>query len=306
MLRAIQAFEATARNGSYVDAAVELQVTAAAIGQQVRALEAWLNVPLFRRLSVGGNRLIPTEAAQLALPEFKEAFDRLDAGLRRLRRHRGRATVAVSVSQSFASRWLLPRLDAFASAHEAIDVQINIADRLVDIAHGEADVGIRCGLGSWPSLRQRKLMDEHMVPVCSPALLGAAGQPRTVAELALLPLIHDTTMRETAAFPSWDTWLAHWDPAVQTPAGGTRINSSAGVIQSALAGQGAALVRQRFVEREFATGHLVRLFPEYAWPIAWAYFVVFADGALDDPATAAFVEWLDAAVSDTAAAAVRD
>ncbi len=305
MLRAIQAFEATARNGSYVDAAAELQVTSAAVGQQVRALEAWLGVPLFRRLSTGSARLVPTEAARLALPEFKEAFDRLDAGLRRLRRQHGRATVNVSVSQSFASRWLLPRMEAFTVAHPHIDVQINITDRLVDIAHGEADLGIRCGLGPWPDLQHDRLMDEQMVPVCSPALLSAEGPPHRLADLVRLPLIHDTSMRETEAFPSWESWLARWDPAIKAPAGGLRIDSSAGAIQAALSGQGAALVRRRFVESEFATGHLIHLFVDYRWPIEWAYFLVYTDTTRQDPAIAAFAAWLRESTQHAVAAPSR-
>lgn len=105
MLRALQAYEAAARHENYSGAAAELNVTPAAIGQQVRALEAWLGVTLFRRLASGSNRLVLTSAAAEALPELKLGFDHLDAGLRRLRQSH-RQLVTVAVSQAFVARWL--------------------------------------------------------------------------------------------------------------------------------------------------------------------------------------------------------
>lgn len=158
MLRALQAFEATARYGNYVDAASELSVTPAAVGQQVRALEAWLGTPLFKRVSSGQNRLTLTEAASAALPEFAEGFDRLNAGLRRIRIHAARKMITVSVSQAFVARWLLPRLDDFTRRNPDIDVRLDVTDRLTDIEHGEADIGIRCGSGTWTGLQSIKLM----------------------------------------------------------------------------------------------------------------------------------------------------
>jgi LysR family transcriptional regulator, glycine cleavage system transcriptional activator len=292
MLRAIQAFEAAARYGSYVDAAAELKVTPAAIGQQVRALEAWLGVSLFNRLGSGALRLVPTDAARAALPEFKEGLDKLDAGLRRLKQRRDRRTLTVSVSQSFAARWLLPRLEGFTARHPKVDLQLSINDRLVDIAHGEADLGIRCGRGGWRGLDQRKIMDEQMVVVCSPSLLQGRNRFKDLKALTEMPLLHDTSMTETSAFPSWEAWLSHWQPGLRAPPGGLRINSSAGVIQAAIAGQGVALVRHCFVRREIETGQLRQLFKERNWPIAWAYYTVRAPATRDDPAIDAFIDWI--------------
>jgi LysR family transcriptional regulator, glycine cleavage system transcriptional activator len=202
MLRALQAFEAAARHENYVDAAAELSVTAAAVGQQVRALEAWLGQALFDRRTHGAKRLRPTEAALTALPEFKLGFDQLDAGLRRLRQGQ-RSLVTVSASQAFVARWLLPRLAGFANEQPGIDVRLDVSDRLVDLSHGEADIGIRCGAGHWPGLQARRLMDEVVLPVCSPSLLRS-GAPANAHELAALPLIEDMTREGLGVFPSPD------------------------------------------------------------------------------------------------------
>jgi LysR family transcriptional regulator, glycine cleavage system transcriptional activator len=292
MLRAIQAFESTARYGNYAEAAAELKVTPAAIGQQVRALEGWLGILLFNRLGSGTARLVLTDAARAALPDFKEGLDRLDAGLRRLKQQRDRRTLTVSVSQSFAARWLLPRLDGFTARHPKIDLQLNINDRLVDIAHGEADLGIRCGRGGWRGLDQRKIMDEQMVVVCSPSLLQVRNRPKHLRSLTGMPLLHDTSMAETSAFPSWETWLSHWQPGLHAPPRGLRINSSAGVIQAAIGGQGIALVRHSFVRRELETGQLRCLFKERVWPIAWSYYAVRAPAMRGDLTIDAFVDWI--------------
>jgi LysR family transcriptional regulator, glycine cleavage system transcriptional activator len=295
MLRALQAFEATARYGNYVDAASELSVTPAAVGQQVRALEAWLGVPLFKRVSSGQNRLVLTESASAALPEFREGFDRLNAGLRRIRIHAARKVITVTVSQAFVARWLLPRLDDFTRRNPDIDVRLDVTDRLTDIEHGEADIGIRCGPGTWAGLQSIKLMDEEIFPVCANVLLDGKRAPKTINDLGKFTLIHDTTMKETRAFPSWESWFQRFGLKGDVPDRGLQINSSAAVIQATLKGQGIALVRRAFVRDEIESGQLIRLLPKLTWPISWAYYVVGTKESLAQPAAAAFVEWIVAA-----------
>ena len=292
MLRAIQAFEAAARHENYVGAAAELSVTPAAIGQQVRALETWLGAPLFRRVASGANRLILTDAASAALPEFKLGLDHLDAGLRQVRQGQ-RPLVTVAVSQAFVARWLLPRLDRFSAACPGIEVRLDVSDRLADIEHGEADLGIRCGPGEWPELEVQRLMDEEMFPVCSPALLRGAVPPQDATALARLPLIHDLTMSHARVFPSWRQWLQQQGvrlPAIEEL--GLKINSSAAVVQAALNGQGVALARRAFVNDDIRAGHLVRLLPAVRWPIRWAYYVVASKTAAPREPARLFTAWL--------------
>lgn len=301
MLRSIQAFEAAARCENYTDAAAELSVTPAAVGQQVRALEAWLGTPLFRRLGFGANRLVLTEAARAALPQLRDGLDKLDAGLQRLRQHRTRSMVTISASQAFVARWLLPRLERFTSQHPQVDVRLDVSDRLVDIEHGEADLAIRCGPGVWGNLNAIKLMDEDVFPACSPALLRGLAHPTTARELAELTLIHDMTATQPGVFPSWAAWLAAH--GVEGPATdrGLRINSPAAVLQAALNGHGVALARRAFVADELRSGSLVRLLPEVSWPIPWGYYIVSTARTLDTGAMQAFVNWLIDAARDAAA-----
>jgi LysR family transcriptional regulator, glycine cleavage system transcriptional activator len=292
MLRAIQAFEAAARNENYAKAAAELNVTPAAVGQQVRALEAWLGQALFRRLGTGVNRLVLTDNAAAAMPDFKEGLDRLDAGLRRLRQQRQRAVLTVSASQAFVARWLLPRLHGFTNQHPDIDVRLDVSDRLVDVQRGEADVAIRCGAGRWAGLKAIKLMDEEVFPVCSPALLAGKAAPRSAAQLVTLTLIHDVSLAPSQAFPSWQQWLGAQGVKPALTARGLQINASAAAIQAAINGQGVALARRVFVQDEIAEGRLQRLLPKVDWPIAWAYHCVHTEAGLERGAAPAFVAWL--------------
>jgi LysR family transcriptional regulator, glycine cleavage system transcriptional activator len=294
-LRAIQAFEATARNGSYVGAAAELHITPAAVGQQVRALESWLGVALFRRLDSGSQRLVLTDTAQAALPDFRDGLDLLHQGLRRLRDKRGRTAITVTASQAFVSKWLLPRLDAFTALQPDIDVRLDVSDRLVDVAHGEADVGVRCGPGRWPGLVAHHLMDEEVFPVCTPTV-AATGAWQRVSELAKQTLIHDATMKTEGVFPTWQTWLRFAGVNGAWAERGLKINASAAVIQAVLNHQGIALARRVLVHDDLVSGRLVRLFPNIQWPIAWGYYVVHRAGALDQAPIDHFVRWLGGSI----------
>ena len=118
-----------------------------------------------------------------------------------------------------------------------------------------------------------ELMDEEVFPVASPTLLSG-GNPDSIEDMAGLTLIHDLTLAQTTAFPSWTTWFARQGYHKEHVSEGLKINSAAAVIQAALAAQGVALARRRFVVSELQTGQLVRLLPEISWPVPWHYFIV--------------------------------
>ncbi|MGL4232270.1 MAG: LysR substrate-binding domain-containing protein [Casimicrobium sp.] len=292
MLRAIHAFETSAIKLSFVDAARELNVTPAAVGQQVRALEQWLGVALFERARHGESRLTLTENAKLALPDLTEGFDRLEAGLRRLRSATTRPSVTVSVSQAFMARWLMPRLHEFTDAHQDIDVRLDVTDRVVDVASGEADTAIRCGAGAWRGVEGIKLMAESFVVVCSPALLKQRGTPRSAAELATWPLVHDTTLETSSVFPTWRDWFTKFRIRGAGAGEGLRINSTSAVIEAALRGQGVALSRRALVDGEIASRRLIRLFADVEWPIAWHYYLVRPKDRALSPHATLFIDWM--------------
>ena len=289
-LKALQAFEASARHGSFTGAGAELQVTAAAVGQLVRSLETWLGAPLFERRDSGTQRLVLMPDARSAIQDLTEGLNRVEVGLAKLRQRRGREIVTVTASQALVAKWLMPRLDNFGRTHPEIDVRLDVTDRLVNIERGEADVALRCGPGNWPGVDAKRLMGEEVFPVCSPQLLDQA----TTADMSWLlgqTLIHDLLAPESV-FPGWEAWFARQSSTPLRASGALRINASAAVIEAAASGQGVALVRGALAEGDLANGRLIRLFPGVVWPVEWSYYVVTSRHTPKRGAVAKFATWL--------------
>jgi len=291
-LNALRAFEASARHQSFSAAADELHVTPAAVGQLVRTLEEWLGTPLFHRSSRGRARLVPTEAAERALPDIRAGFDKLALGLERLKEESASGVLTVTVSPAFAAKWLLPRIDRFQAAWPDTDVRLDTSLKAVDFVAQRVDIGVRYGLGSWPGLTADKLMDEEVYPVCSPKLLSEPGRLKKPNDLARETLIHDLSMDSHADFPSWDAWLQRAGVADVATARGMKINNSAAVLQAAAEGHGIALARSVMAHGDLATGLLVRLFPEITFPSPLAYYVVYRAECSSKPKLVAFRDWL--------------
>ena len=134
LLNALRAFEASARHQSFSAAALELNVTPAAVGQLVRSLEERLGVPLFHRGIGGRARLVPTAVALRALPDIRDRFDRLNLGLARLKEGSALGVLTVTVSPAFAAKWLLPRIDRFQSTWPETDVRLDTSLKLMDFS----------------------------------------------------------------------------------------------------------------------------------------------------------------------------
>ncbi|ELY4323455.1 LysR substrate-binding domain-containing protein [Cronobacter turicensis] len=289
-LKWLHAFEATARHGSFTGAAQELGVTPAAVGQLVRALEDWVGHPLLNRTRSGKARLTLVSEAQEALADISQGLDQLESGLNKLRGRRARSVVVITASQVLLMNWLMERLNRFSETHQTIDLRLDVTERLMDVSHGEADLGVRCGKGDWPGLAKTWLMDEEAVLVCSPRL--APPEKTTCADwLAEQKLIHDDTPHPGAGFPAWDEVLT----ALNAPTpreSGLHINATAAVILAALSGRGVAIVRYALVKQLIATGQLIQLHPDRRWPLRWAYYLVTPQDAVMRPEVRLFHDWL--------------
>lgn len=289
-LKWLHAFEATARHGSFTSAAQELGVTPAAVGQLVRSLEDWVGHPLLHRTRSGKERLTLVDEAEEALQDITQGLDKLETGLNKLRGRRSRSVVVVTASQVLMMNWLMDRLNRFSETHENINLRLNVTEKLMDVSHGEADIGIRCGQGDWPGVHKTWLMDEEAVLVCSPRLVP----PRKMAcreWLATQKLIHDDTPHPGADFPSWDAVLM----AVGAPEAldsGLHINSTSAVILSALSGRGVAIVRYALVKQLIETGQLVQLHPDRRWPLKWSYYLVTPQQKVMRDEVNVFHDWL--------------
>jgi LysR family transcriptional regulator, glycine cleavage system transcriptional activator len=292
-ISSVRAFEASARLSSFTRAAEELNITQSAISHAIRELEARLGVALFRR---EGRVLELTEAGRLYLPFVADALARLRAGDQALRDPVRRARVlTVSVSPSFAAKWLAPRLGSFSSANPDLDLRISATPQHIDFMQGEIDVAVRHGDGNWPHLSCTRLCEETMFPVCSPALMRGR-KPRTPADLPNLTLIHHRNA------DAWRAWLGAFD--VSAPARafhGPTFSEMNLAIDAAIAGQGIALARSALAERDLREGRLARpLTQERTAP--FSYWIVCPKMSAETPKIARFREWLLAEAAPAAPA----
>ena len=255
-LESLRFFEAAARHGSFARAASELGVTAPAVAYRVRAIEEHLDAPLFERRQRGVH-LNPR--GRTYLQEVQRILAELQGVSERHSRQRRRVRI-VSV-EAVAEKWLLPRLADLAAAHPGIAIELETNHRGVDPGSRDFDAWIAyTGATAAPhpatrrvdTLIEETLYEEQLLPVCSPALLAARGQPRGVAELDGWPLLYDL---------GWDTDWAYWSACQNQPApdlsraSGFRLHSM--LVDAAGQGLGAAIGRPVLIADEIASGMLV-------------------------------------------------
>ncbi|MGK3189195.1 LysR substrate-binding domain-containing protein [Enterobacter soli] len=289
-LKWLHAFEATARHGSFTGAAEELGVTPAAVGQLVRALEEWVGHPLLLRSRSGKERLTLVSEAQDALTDISNGLDSLESGLKKLRGRSARSVIILTASQVLVMNWLMDRINRFSEQHDSIDIRLDVTERLMDVVHGEADLGVRCGPGDWPGLSKTWLMDEEAVVVCSPGL-QLNDRFGTAEWLSEQKLINDDTPHPGANFPSWDDILRKVG-APKAKMSSLHINSTSAVILSALSGRGIAVVRRALVQQLIDNEQLVQLFPKHCWPLTWSYYLVMSEHSRMRPEVQVFHDWL--------------
>lgn len=285
-LNALRAFEAAARHLSFTKAAEELHVTQAAVSHQIKGLEEWLGLPLFRRMN---RALVLTDAGQAYLPPLKEALDLIENATQRLFRKDSTGALTISTMPSFAAKWLVMRLGRFQAAHPELDVRLQTTSDMTDFAQQDVDVAIRFGRPPWPGVRTERLMTEEIFPVCAPSLLQGPDAPKRPADLLRLPLLHDDY------FITWGTWFAAAGLEGVDASRGITFTDSALVLQMAAEGQGVALTRRVLAADDLAAGRLVRLF-DITLPSDYAYYVVAPPHYFSRPKVKAFRDWLFAEV----------
>lgn len=285
-LNALRAFEAAARHLSFTRAADELNVTPGAISQQVKLLEDTIQVPLFLR---GTRGLSLTEAGLAALPSLRDGFDRLSTAVRLMTQERKAGRLSVSVAPSFASKWLVPRLDRFQAAEPDIDVYVHADMDVVDFAVDDVDIAIRYGRGQYGELVTERLMEERIVPVCAPGLLTGDAPIREIADLTHHTLLHDDGNDHEIA--TWPMWLKAAGAETIDGSRGPRFNQSSLVIEAAVTGRGIALAKYALAAADLEAARLVIPF-DVTTPTDFAYWVVHPTAKSALPEVKAFRSWL--------------
>ena len=286
-MSALRALEAAARHLSYTRAAEDLFVTQSAISHQIRHIEELWGVQLFQRR---GRTLILTEAGHAIVPVIREFIRRLTSTVEDLKEAQpGPTALRVTLLQSFAFKWLVPRLGHFNHEYPDIDVWISTSDELVDFDSENADVGIRLGYGNWSNLYEELLLQEYVFPVCSPHFLEEYGMPGKPADLLGLPLLRRNAID---ILQRWRDWFRDAGVTVRKMPKGTQFPQTSLAIQAAIDDQGVALARSAHVLDDVKAGRLIRLFPEVKSKSNLSYFFVCIRGRESEPQIAAFRDWL--------------
>jgi len=279
-LNALRTFEAVASRLSFAKGAEALSVSPAAVSSQIRSLEQRLNQPLFHR---HGRQITLTETGHRLLPGVQRGLTELRQALQAVSQDRSEGVLNVSMMPTFLQKWLMPRLNEFYNAQPQIDLRINADNTQVNFDHSDFHAAIRFGTGKWPGVKAGKMLDDWILPVCSPRLLREIGTLNSVAELQQ----HDLLFVESEVWDAWFRVLGESGRESRWPL----LNDSLSILMAAEQGQGIALSRWSLVARDIAAGRLVRPIDTVV-RTDWSYYFVAPPHYYDLPKVAAFREWI--------------
>ncbi len=250
-LNALKAFEASGRHLNFRLAAEDIGVTQGAVAQHVRSLEANLGVRLFERLPRG---LALTDEGRKYFTPVRRALQMIAEATEEIRPRK--AVLTISVTPSFAPKWLVPRLGSFTEENPDIDVRLVASQDLANFQSDGVDIAVRQGRPPFgPGLTAEPLFVEEFYAVCSPSLLSGTHPLKTPEDLAHHVLLHD-------AHGLWSVFLQEVFGDGPKPASRSmNFNQTSLALDAALAGQGVALASDLFVADEVAAGRLCRPFP---------------------------------------------
>jgi len=291
-LGTLRAFESVARLGSMQLAAMELHVTPAAVSQQVKSLEADLGVKLVRR---HGNRIALTVQGLRGRDHLSAGLRLLQQGVERMRMRPQLRRLRLTVEPAFAANWLIKRLPTYRELPGAMDVLLDPSKALVDIARGEADVGIRFGQGRYPGLETVDLFEDEIFPVCSPGYLALHPDLKRPEDLLHHHLLR-LDWRRTGPWPDWPEWLSAAgvldpDDEVDAERRGAIMGDSTLLLRAAVEGQGVALGQASLVADLIKDKELVAPFARRL-KTGFGYHLVYPYGADQRPEVRVFRDWI--------------
>jgi LysR family transcriptional regulator, glycine cleavage system transcriptional activator len=277
-LTALRAFAATAELRSFSQAARALNVTHAAVAQQVRGLEDHLGRALVQRDGRGVSLTADGEQLAEALADGFATFQR---GVEALGAGEADRPVRVTLTASFAAQWLMPRLRDFWQKHPDIGLSLHPDSRVVDLHRERMDLGIRYGNGDWPGVEATFLAPARLVIAGAPSLMGGRAT-LTPEDMAGMDWILSRNWAEQ------DSYLRRLGLEAETL---SRTDISSEEVAIAAARQGLGLVVESFalIEADVAEGRL-RVVHESRDKLP-AYFVVTLPGP-QRAAARAFLKWL--------------
>jgi LysR family glycine cleavage system transcriptional activator len=276
-LSALRAFCAFVQTGSVTDAGAALNVSHAAISQQLRSLETHLGTPLFDRTS---RALELTDDGRDLARALEDGFGRIASGVEALAQSDSQRPLNVGCTPTFASAWLMPRLGGFQMEHPGIDMIVTPSPVLTDPSPGGIDVAIRYGTGGWAGLDCERLLDSPLVVIGAPSLFRGR-PPKEPRDLIEYPWLEELGTTESSA---WLTQhgLAHAKVRSRTHVPGNLM------LDGARNGQGVAVSTRIAVAEDLAAGRLIAVFEDR---LDAGYNIVTRPGVHRAPLKA-FLRWI--------------
>ncbi len=289
----LRTFEAVARHLNFRAASEELSLTQSAVSRQIQAMEEEVGVPLFLRHT---RAVELTSAGAQLLRALLPSMERIDSTVRLIRRSAGRRSVTISTWASFASMWLIPRLEDFQSAHPDIDIRIDASDVPVDLETAESDIALRYVRPAQAPAQAIRLFGEQLTPVASPWLLKSGHALKKGSDLAHFGLIEasDSHRTQNLQWLTWRRWLDTHNFKTLEPKRWLYFNYAHQIAQAALTGQGLALARMPLVADSLASGDLVEILPHMRLESPMAYWLIIGPRSAARPEIVAFCDWLQA------------
>ena len=278
-LNGLRAVEAVHRTGSLQKAAEELGVSIGAVSQQIIKTEQQLGRALFHRTSRG---MVVMETATDIMAHLTEGMRQFSAAVA-LADDQDDRVLTISVAPIFASRWLVHRVSDFSARFPDISLRIDATDRLVDASVVDVDLRIRVGRGEWPGFRAELLLEQQILPVCTPRMAEGLTHP---SEILALPKIIDGK-----AMFSWDVWLEVVGLAGAEIRARHVFSEASLCLDAAIAGQGVMMAWQTLASSPLQQGQLVAPFGP-AVKTGFGHYLVTADKARRCPKVERFKQWL--------------
>ncbi len=279
-LQGLYYFYTAAEKGSFKLAAESLFVTPAAVSQQIRQLEEWLECDLFIRQH---RNVKLTNEGDILFQSASKGFSEIQNGVRRLNQDPDPTRLSLSTHPSFSQHWLLPRINEFRQLHPKIALLMDPRNELVDFQDGSIDLCIRYGKGDYPDIESQWLMDEVLYPACHPRY-QQEHKLDSIQDLSHADLIEDV-------WPDmdWRRWLENMDVINTKPP--LKYNGSNYVLEGALAAQGVALVKHSLAYRYLQEGKLVRI-GNIAIQSTYSYYLCAPHNYFNRDKVRVFSDWI--------------
>ena len=287
----LRAFAAVARRLNFRAASEELSLTQSAVSRQIQALEDELGVALFLRHT---RAVELTGAGAQLMRTVGQTLEQLDGTVRMIRRSAGRKSVAISTWASFASMWLITRLEAFQTEFPDIDIRIDATDTLVDMDTADVDLALRYAMPDTVPPGAVRLFGEQLTAVASPWLLKTGKKLLRGEDLAHFALLEagDSHRTQHLEWLTWQRWFEMHQLRKLEPKRWMHFNYAHQIAQAALAGQGVALARMPLVADSLASGDLVEILPHMRLDSPMAYWLLVGPRSATRPEIKAFCAWL--------------